>query len=407
MTLDTVKADTRVVTGIFGSTFDRGWDTGLPTDRSWLEAFVEVETALVRAGLHSGAIPATAGRTILDCWGAADIEVHDVGEQAAAGGNPIIALATALKALVPQNVREYVHLGATSQDILDTALMVLARRAVIVIIGHLNAAADEAAALTAEHADTRMAGRTLMQDALPITFGLKSAAWMSGLDGAAVRLRSVVDTLPVQYGGPVGTFSGAPGHGSAIRRQLAALLDLVEPTLAWHTIRLPIADLAGALGTAAGIVAKVALDVVLMAQTAVSELQEGQPEDETAPRGGSSSMPHKHNPIAAISARACAMRTPGLVGTLYSAMAQEHERAAGPWHSEWETLTDLLRLTGSAAAWLTDSLRHLAVDPAAMALAVNDMPTTPDASGELVAEALRTRPARQLRTAPHHQRSPQ
>jgi adenylosuccinate lyase len=204
-----------------------------------------------------------------------------------------------------------------------------------------------------------------MQQALPTTFGLKAAGWLAGLDGARLRLAEVIATLPVQYGGAVGTLAASSGSGVEIRRALAAELGLADTSVAWHTVRLPIADLAGALGAAAGVVATVAVDVVLLAQTEVAEVAEI-----STTRGGSSAMPHKNNPVAAISARACARRAPGLVATLFAAMEQEHERAAGAWHSEWPTLTDLLTAVGSAAAWLAESLTSLRPDPARMAATV-------------------------------------
>ena len=383
------------MTGVFGETFNRGWDAGVLGDRGWLDAFVGVERALLRASVLAGAVPTDAQHIIEKSWSGLSLDVATVGRAASAGGNPIIGLAAALKAAVPEELRGFVHFGATSQDILDTSAMVLSRRAVLLIVEHLHDAADAAAAFAGRYADTDIAGRTLMQDALPTTFGFKAATWMAGLDGAADRLVSVGVTLPVQYGGPVGTFSGSAGHGTAIRAELAAALDLSGSPMPWHTIRLPVADLAGALATAAGVVGKVALDLVLLAQTAVGEAQEGQPgESGDPPRGGSSSMPHKHNPIAAISARACAMRTPGLAATLYAAMPQEHERAAGAWHSEWETLMDLLRLTGSAAAWLSDALQHLQIEPGRMQLARRSMTGTSGAAAELTATMLRDRPSR-------------
>jgi 3-carboxy-cis,cis-muconate cycloisomerase len=243
--------------------------------------------------------------------------------------------------------------------------MQLARNAIGAIDADLAAAADAAARLAAAHRDDAVMGRTLMQQALPTTFGLKAAGWLAGLDGARLRLAEVVASLPVQYGGAAGTLAASSGSGVALRAAFAAELDLADTAVPWHTVRLPVADLAGALGAAAGVVATVAVDVVLLAQTEVGEVSEG-----GEGRGGSSAMPHKQNPVAAISARACARRAPGLVATLFAAMEQEHERAAGAWHSEWPTLTDLLTTVGSAAAWLAESLAGLRPDPARMAATV-------------------------------------
>jgi adenylosuccinate lyase len=175
----------------------------------------------------------------------------------------------------------------------------------------------------------------------------------------------VVASLPVQYGGAAGTLAASSGAGVAVRTALAGQLGLADTPAPWHTMRLPIADLTGALGATAGVLATVAVDVVLLAQTEVAEVVES-----GEGRGGSSAMPHKQNPVAVISARACARRAPGLVATLLSAMEQEHERAAGAWHSEWPTLTGLLTTVGSAAAWLAEGLSGLRPDPARMAATV-------------------------------------
>jgi len=221
-------------------------------------------------------------------------------------------------------------------------------------------------------------GRTLLQQALPTTVGLKAAGWLAGLDGARLRLAEAVAALPVQYGGAAGTLAASSGSGIALRTAFAAELGLADTPVAWHTVRLPIADLAGVLGAAAGVVATIAVDIVLMAQTEVGEVSEG------GARGGSSAMPHKANPVAAISARACARRAPGLVATLFGAMEQELERSAGAWHSEWPTLTELLTTVGSAAAWLAESLSGLRPDAERMAATVAGA-RDPELAGALAA----------------------
>lgn len=348
--------------GIFGTTFSRGRVALHFTDDAWLQALIRVETALIGAGELLGSIPPEGAETIRRAWAAAPITTDAIGAAASGGGNPVIPLVDLLRGAVPAELREFVHLGATSQDIMDTAQMMLTRQALEVLLLDLRAAADICAEHARQHAGTPMAGRTLMQDALPITFGSKAAGWMSGLDGGALRLAAVSASLPVQYGGPVGSSRGITRGGRTVRQLLAAELGLADPGNAWHTMRLPIGDLAGALATVAGVVGKVALDIVLLAQTGIAELTEGVPG-----RGGSSSIPGKHNQIAAISARACAIRVPGLAATLFAAMSQEHERAAGAWHAEWETIADLVRLTGSSVAWLADSLQHLVVDDVQMA----------------------------------------
>ena len=251
------------------------------------------------------------------------------------------------------------HTGATSQDITDSALMLVAGRAGRAIVADARAAADAAATLAADHRDTPMAARTLGQQALPSTFGLLATTWFTALDAAAARLDTVIDTLPVQFGGAAGTLAALHPHGLAVANTLADELGLARRTLPWHADRTPLAELACALGVLAGAIAKPAADIVAMAATELGEVTEGAP-------GGSSAMPHKRNPIAAITARAGAMRAPGLVSTLLSVMDHEFMRAAGGWHAEWETLTDLLRVTGGAAHRLAESLQGLRVHPEAL-----------------------------------------
>jgi 3-carboxy-cis,cis-muconate cycloisomerase len=354
------------VSALFAGTFARGGAAGAVSSSAWFDALLDVEAALARAAARVGLVPAEAAEAVTRaCSEPAALDLATVVARSADAGNPVPPLVRVLQAAVGERAAVAVHVGATSQDVLDTALVLLARRALGAIDTDLAAAAAAAARLAETHRDDVVMGRTLLQQGLPTTFGLKAAVWLSGLDGARARLRSVDDALPVQYGGAVGTLVASGGRGMQLREALAAELGLATTAVPWHTVRLPGADLAGALGAAAGPVATVAVDVVLMAQTEVGEVAEVAPG-----RGGSSAMPHKNNPVAAISARACARRAPGLVATLLAAMEQEHERAAGAWHSEWPTLTGLLTTVGSAAAWLAESLSVLEVDADRMAATV-------------------------------------
>jgi 3-carboxy-cis,cis-muconate cycloisomerase len=374
------------MTGLFDGTFARGGVAVAVSDDAWFRALLQVEGALARSAARLGLVPTTAADAVTRaCQDPGKLDLTTVVAKAADAGNPVPPLVRALQDAVGERDAVAVHVGATSQDVLDTALMLLARDAVAAIDADLLAAAEAAARLAAAHRDDLLMARTLMQQALPTTFGLKAAGWLAGLDGARLRLAEVVATLPVQYGGAAGTLAASSGSGIALRSGLAAELGLADGAVPWHTVRLPIADLAGALGAAAGIVATVAVDVVLMAQTEVGEVSEGGDS-----RGGSSAMPHKRNPVAAISARACARRAPGLVATLLSAMEQEHERAAGAWHSEWPTLTGLLTTVGSAAAWLAESLSGLRPDVARMAagVAVARDPELAAAAAEALAPSL-------------------
>lgn len=348
---------------LLSGTFARGGAAAAVSDDAWFRALLGVEAALARAAARTGLVPTTAADAVTAaCAHPERLDLAGVVARAADAGNPVPPLVRALQDAVGERDAVAVHVGATSQDVLDTALLLMARDAIAAVDADLAAAAETAAGLARAHRDDVLAGRTLMQQALPTTFGLKAAGWLAGLDGARLRLAEVVAALPVQYGGAVGTLAASGGAGVAVRAALAEELGLVTTAVPWSTVRLPVADLAGALGAAAGVIATVAVDVVLLAQTEVAEVAEV-----AEGRGGSSAMPHKRNPVAAISARACARRAPGLVATLLSAMEQEHERAAGAWHSEWPTLTELVTTVGSAASWLAESLRGLRPDPARMA----------------------------------------
>ncbi|MDP9430193.1 MAG: 3-carboxy-cis,cis-muconate cycloisomerase [Actinomycetota bacterium] len=348
---------------LFDGIFAHGGAAAAVSDDAWFRALLGVEAALARAAARTGLVPMTAADAVTAvCADPSRVDLATVVARTADAGNPVPSLVRVLQDAVDERDEVAVHVGGTSQDVLDTALVLLARDAIGVIDGDLAAAAGTAAELARVHRDDVVTGRTLMQQALPTTFGLKAAGWLAGLDGARIRLAEVVASLPVQYGGAVGTLAASRGSGVALRAALAEELGLTTTAVPWHSVRLPVADLAGALGAAAGAVATVAVDVVLLAQSEVAEVAEvGEG------RGGSSAMPHKQNPVAAICARACARRAPGLVATLFAAMEHEHERAAGAWQSEWPVLTELLTTVGSAAAWLAESLRSLRPDVARMA----------------------------------------
>jgi 3-carboxy-cis,cis-muconate cycloisomerase len=349
--------------GLFDGVLARGRVREAVDDRAWLQAMLDVEAGLARAEARAGLLPAEHAEAIARACRADAFDLAALGRDAAGGGNPVIPLVRALTDAVPGPAAAGVHTGATSQDVLDSAAMLVAHRALGPLLDDLAGAATAAADLAAAHRDTVLAGRTLLQQALPVTFGLKAAGWLVALDEVAARLAEIRRTrLAVQLGGAAGTLASLGDAGTEVLAGLARELGLAEPVLPWHTLRTRVADLAGALGAAAGVAGKAARDVVLLAQTEVAELREGGP----AGRGGSSTLPHKRNPVAAVAALACAEQAPGLVATLLAAMVQEHERAAGAWHAEWRPFTDLLRATGSAAAWLRDCLEHLDVDAEGM-----------------------------------------
>jgi 3-carboxy-cis,cis-muconate cycloisomerase len=349
--------------GLFDGVLARGGVRAAVSDTAWLQAMLDVEAALARAEAGAGVISAEHAEAIAGACQAERFDIAALGGQAAAVGNPAAPLVAALRERVGGSAAADVHRGATSQDIVDSAAMLVARRALEPLLADLEAAADAAAGLAVAHRNTVMAGRTLLQHAVPVTFALKAAGWLVALDESAARLRAVRNTrLAAQLGGAAGTLAALGDAGPDILGRFARELGLTEPLVPWHTDRTRIAELAGALGAACGVGAKVAGDLVLLAQTEVGEVREGGEDS----RGGSSTMPHKRNPVAAISARAAARQAPGLVATLLAAMEHEHERAAGAWHAEWPALRELLSFTGSAAAWLRDGLEHLEVDPGRM-----------------------------------------
>ncbi|MHA6781548.1 lyase family protein [Pseudonocardia saturnea] len=367
---------------LFDPLFGGGGVAARLDDAAWVAALVAVEVALAQAAGAHGVIPAAHADAIAAA--AADLDPAAVAPEALGlasveGGNPVIPLVRVLRAAVGAEVGPSVHPGATSQDVMDSAAVLLTGWAGEVVLDDLRAAADAAAALAAAHRDTPTLARTLGQQALPTTFGLVAAGWCAGLDRARARLADVLGALPVQLGGPAGTLDGLP---VPVVADLARRLGLTDPGFPWHTERTRIGELGAALGVAAGACAKPAVDVVLLA--GLAEVSEAAP-------GDSSSMPHKRNPIAAVTARAAARRAPGLVAVLLAAMDGEHQRAAGAWHSEWETLTDLLRATGGAAARLRVSLEGLSVHPERMAAALPDAPDVGRAT-ELVDAILATRP---------------
>jgi 3-carboxy-cis,cis-muconate cycloisomerase len=339
--------------GLFDALYARGRVAERTDGRAWLAAMLDVEAALARACASEGLIPVAAASAIA---AACRVERFDLAAIAAATGDsatPVIAIVAALRQAVGAEVAPHVHLGATSQDIIDTAAMLVARRALEPLLADAGAALGAAAALAQAHRTTTMAARTLLQQAQASTFGLRAAGWLVGLDEACARLREVDATrLAVQMGGPVGT------RPPEVGARVAAELGLAEPTLPWDAIRVRPVELAAALGVLAGVLAKIARDVTLFAQSEVAEVREGGGPG----RGGSSAMAHKRNPVASVAILACTTRVPGLVATMLAAMAQEHERAAGGWQAEWGTLSDLLTLVGSAAAWSADLLASLEVD---------------------------------------------
>ncbi|AVV45738.1 3-carboxy-cis,cis-muconate cycloisomerase [Streptomyces sp. ID05-04B] len=344
-----------------------GW-TGSPAasatdDRAWLRALLDAEAALTRAQEAQGLAPEGAGAAVTSAAQGGGFDVRSLAERARGGGNPVIPLVADLTAAVGERYGPYVHRGATSQDIMDTAAMLVAVRTLGLVLADLDRTRSALTGLAAAHRDTAMPGRTLTQHAVPTTFGLKAAGWRSLVLDARDRVTAVRDSLPAQLGGAAGTLAAFTAYGAADATALPAAfadeLGLTEPLLPWHTLRTPIADLAGCLAFTAGALGKIAADVLTLARTEIGELAEGS-------GGGSSAMPHKANPVRSTMIAAAARRAPQLAAVLYGALAAQDERPAGAWHAEWEPLRDLLRLVGGAARDAAELTEGLRVDADAM-----------------------------------------
>ncbi|MBT1001096.1 3-carboxy-cis,cis-muconate cycloisomerase [Paenarthrobacter sp. DKR-5] len=343
------------------------------SDRAVGQALLDVERALVAAQVTLGLAPDEA----LDPAGF-DIAGYDLpalAAEAQGGGNPVIPLLKRLRARTAAGTRDYVHRGATSQDILDTALMLVAARALPAIRRDLDRGREALARLAQRHRQDLMVARTLTQHSVPGTFGLKSAYWLEGLGQAAERL-AAAEPLPVQFGGASGTMAAtalyAGGRGVSawdVQDTLAADLGLASPVAPWHTQRAVVTGLGDALTAVTDALGKIAADVLLMSRPEVGEVSEP-----AAPgKGGSSAMPQKQNPVLAVLVRSAAIAAPGQCATLHAAAAfAVDERPDGAWHAEWQSLTELLRLAGGAAALAATLLEGLQVHTERMGRNLSD-----------------------------------
>jgi 3-carboxy-cis,cis-muconate cycloisomerase len=331
------------------------------SEGAWLQAMLDVEAALAAADADAGIVPPEAAEAIGAACDAARFDPAALAREARDTNSPVVPLVRALTAELPKEAARWVHWGATSQDVMDSASMLIARRTLPRIDDELRGVALSCAGLARDHRATPMVGRTLLQQALPVTFGLKAARWLAGVAEARERLAAVEPTA--ELGGAAGTLASLGDDGVRVLQAFAGKLGLAEPVLPWHTSRAPVGELGAALALAAGALEKVALDVTLMAQTEVGELAESS----DGGRGGSSTLPHKRNPVGAVRCGACARLARAAATTLLGGMAQEHERASsGAWHAEWPALTDALALTGGAAWSLGESLDGLEVRPDSM-----------------------------------------
>ncbi|MEU6665106.1 3-carboxy-cis,cis-muconate cycloisomerase [Streptomyces sp. NPDC046727] len=332
-------------------------------DHAYLRALLDAEAALTRAQAALGLAPAEAATAVTAAAVPEGFGMRSLAARTPAGGNPVIPLVADLTAAVGAEYGPYVHRGATSQDIMDTATMLVAVRTLGPVLADLGRTERALAHLAAEHRDTAMPGRTLTQHAVPTTFGLKAAGWRSLVLDARDRITRVRAALPAQLGGAAGTLAAFQAYGAAdaaaLTQAYAREVGLAAPALPWHTLRTPIADLAGCLAVAAGALGKFAVDVLTLSRTEIGEVSEGS-------GGGSSAMPHKANPVRSTLLVAAARRAPQLAAVLHGSLVAEDERPAGAWHAEWEPLRDLLRLVGGAASHAAELAEGLRVHPAAM-----------------------------------------
>ena len=323
-----------------------------------MRAMLAFEGALAGASAAAGLIPDEAGRSI--AIAAQDVDSFDIAaiiRDGRAVGNPAEPLVRALRAAVDADAADYVHHGSTSQDVVDSAAMVVARDALTLAERDLAAVEDACARLAEAHVETLMVGRTLMQQALPTTFGMKAASWLVNTDRARDNVNRVRrSALAASLGGPAGLPTAFGVEGPNVVQEVSARLGLPEQVVPWHTARSGVARIGAALAVAAGAVDKIALDVILLSQTEVGEVAEPGP-------GGSSSMAHKKNPTKSILARALTRHAIADGMMLVNTMAHEHERAAGAWHAEWESLSGVLATTAAAARSVAEVLDGLEVRP--------------------------------------------
>jgi 3-carboxy-cis,cis-muconate cycloisomerase len=330
------------------------------SDRAWLKALLRFEAALAQAESTLGLVSESNAAEIVAACDPDLFDLRELGRETVAAANPVVPLVDELRRAVGPDAAPDVHRGATSQDAIDTAMMLVARDGLDLILAGLSALAAECAGLATRHRSDPMAGRTLLHRALPITFGLKCANWMIGVLEARTSLAVFYkNRLAVQLGGPVGTLDAFGERGFEVTTLLAQRLGLEAPEIPWQTTRNRIAELVTGLAIAAGAAAKIALDLLLLSQDEVAEVAVANP-------GRSSSMPHKHNVVQAVEARVAFAGVAAQASMLLGLLPGEHERAAGSWQAEWPAVSEALRLTAAAVDRTVQALTGLQVNTAQM-----------------------------------------
>jgi 3-carboxy-cis,cis-muconate cycloisomerase len=333
------------------------------SDEQLLAGMARFEGALARACAKTGLVPAAEAEIIARACAGARFEPDALARAARRAGTlaiPFVKQLTELVAASSPEAARYVHVGATSQDVIDTALVLCVRGAAERIVDLMRRLGDAAAGIAERHAATPVAARTLLQAALPVPFGWKAAVWLSMLCRSMPRFRDAADdACALQFGGAGGTLSAFGARASEVEHALAEELSLRVPLSSWHSARDGLARLGSEAAIAAGAAGKIARDVALLMQPEVAEVAE-------SAAGGSSSMPHKRNPSGSVLALEAAQRVPGLASTLLSQLTPEHERGLGQWQSQWLTLRELLCAASSALASMAEVLEGLRIDAAAM-----------------------------------------
>jgi 3-carboxy-cis,cis-muconate cycloisomerase len=332
------------------------------SDTHFLECMIQFELSLARALVKAGIAPPSAVTAIQQNSNPSLFNIEQIAAQARLAGNVAIPFVKSLTVLAEKTDREgakFVHWGATSQDVLDTALVLQLREALAQFDSALGKLADALARLAELHKATTLAGRTWLQQGPPVTFGLKAAGWLSAVERDRARLHATAKHVQVlQFGGAVGTLAALGPRGHDVAVTLAEELKLELPDIPWHTNRDTIVEVATNLGLLTGTLGKIARDVSLLMQTEVGEALE----PAEAGRGGSSAMPHKRNPVGSAVVLAASLRVPGLVSTMLTAMVQEHERGLGGWQAEWETLPEICQLSAGALAHTVSIVTGLEID---------------------------------------------